>query len=206
MHFTRGPGSSVHTVHGHFNGRHQHHVSDSCRHQVSGITSLTSKYSISLIFFKNIFHAFRLPIVQNSGFVYMTCTLSLLNLPRWECPSEVDLFSMGHEARTLEWQLRVRNIQGSMIIVSIVQMLLGYSGEYCKFSFLYSMCALYLKKKKGLIFWNSHKSWFMYPFLSWNIKSDTIRRRRRRMNYGTKPSYVYDRLGVNGYVDIISTN
>jgi len=36
---------------------------------------------------------------------------------------------MGPEARTLEWNLRVRNIQGAMIITGIIQMFLGYSGK-----------------------------------------------------------------------------
>jgi hypothetical protein len=36
---------------------------------------------------------------------------------------------MGPEKRTLEWQLRVRYIQGAIISVGIVQMLLGYSGK-----------------------------------------------------------------------------
>lgn len=68
--------------------------------------------------------------MQNSGFVYMTSTLSILSLQRWQCPADVDLFAMGPEARTKEWQQRVRDIQGAIIIVGIIQMFLGYSGEY----------------------------------------------------------------------------
>ncbi|XP_050428460.1 solute carrier family 23 member 1-like isoform X2 [Adelges cooleyi] len=70
----------------------------------------------------------RLPIIQNSGFAYMICSLSIMNIPKWQCVKEVELFSMGPEARTLEWQLRIRDLQGSIIIISIIQMLLGYSG------------------------------------------------------------------------------
>ncbi|XP_060838870.1 solute carrier family 23 member 2-like isoform X2 [Rhopalosiphum padi] len=70
----------------------------------------------------------RLPIVQSSGFVYLFCTLPILELPKWQCNSNIDLFTMGPEARTLEWNLRVRNIQGAMIITGIIQMFLGYSG------------------------------------------------------------------------------
>ncbi|CAH1713111.1 solute carrier family 23 member 1-like isoform X3 [Aphis gossypii] len=70
----------------------------------------------------------RLPIVQSSGFVYLFCTLPILELPEWKCSSNIDLFSMGPEARTLEWNLRVQNIQGAMIIIGVIQMFLGYSG------------------------------------------------------------------------------
>ncbi|VVC37374.1 Xanthine/uracil/vitamin C permease [Cinara cedri] len=70
----------------------------------------------------------RIPIVQNSGFVYMTCLQSMFSLPGWQCPSDVDLFSMGTDARTLEWQHRVRSVQGAIIVIGLVQMFLGYSG------------------------------------------------------------------------------
>ncbi|XP_050533537.1 solute carrier family 23 member 1-like isoform X2 [Daktulosphaira vitifoliae] len=70
----------------------------------------------------------RLPITQNSGFVYMICSLYILDMPKWQCSNEGDLYSMGPEARTLEWQLRIRDLQGTIIIISIIQMLLGYSG------------------------------------------------------------------------------
>lgn len=67
--------------------------------------------------------------MQSSGFVYMSFTLPILSLEKWQCYSEVDLYSMGPERRTLEWQLRVRYIQGAIISVGVVQMLLGYSGK-----------------------------------------------------------------------------
>lgn len=70
----------------------------------------------------------RLPIVQTSGFVFLSCTLPILDLPEWKCNSNIDLFTMGPEARTQVWHLRVRNIQGAMIIVGIIQMFMGYSG------------------------------------------------------------------------------
>ncbi|XP_015367235.1 PREDICTED: solute carrier family 23 member 2-like [Diuraphis noxia] len=70
----------------------------------------------------------RLPIVQTSGFVYLSCTLSILDLPKWQCSSNIDLFTMGPEARTQVWNLRVQNIQGTMISIGIIQMFLGYSG------------------------------------------------------------------------------
>ncbi|XP_025208923.1 solute carrier family 23 member 2-like [Melanaphis sacchari] len=70
----------------------------------------------------------RLPIVQSSGFVYLSCTLPILDLPKWQCSSNIDLFTMGPEARTQVWNLRVQNIQGAMIIIGIIQMFLGYSG------------------------------------------------------------------------------
>lgn len=71
----------------------------------------------------------RLPIVQTSGFVFLSCTLPILDLPEWKCNSNIDLFAMGPEGRTHVWNLHVRNIQGAMIIVGIIQMFLGYSGK-----------------------------------------------------------------------------
>lgn len=67
--------------------------------------------------------------MQSSGFVYMSFTLPILNLEKWQCYSEVDLFSMGPERRTQEWQIRIQYIQGAIISIGVIQMLLGYSGK-----------------------------------------------------------------------------
>lgn len=70
----------------------------------------------------------RLPILQSSGFVYLSCTLAISDLPKWQCSSNIDLFTLGPEGRTQEWHYRVQNIQGAMIIIGIIQIFLGYTG------------------------------------------------------------------------------
>lgn len=105
------------------------------------ISILLLNYIIHFTFFYNALTAYysydnliniilnRLPIVQTSGFVFLSCTLPILDLQEWKCNSNIDLFTMGPEARTQVWHLRVRNIQGAMIIVGTIQMFLGYSGK-----------------------------------------------------------------------------
>lgn len=73
---------------------------------------------------------YRLPIMHSSGFVYMIYALSVMNLPKWKCPVDGDLYAMGTEKRTEEWQYRIRHIQGAIISMGIVQMILGYSGKF----------------------------------------------------------------------------
>ncbi|EEB16727.1 purine permease, putative [Pediculus humanus corporis] len=70
----------------------------------------------------------RLPIIQGSSITYVACTLAILNLPRWECPNKGDLYAMGHENRSEEWMMRMREIQGAVIVASLAEVVVGYLG------------------------------------------------------------------------------
>ena len=66
--------------------------------------------------------------MQGSSFTYITCSLAILNLPQWKCPPPGDIFAMGHELRTEEWQMRMREIQGAIIAASAFEIIIGYCG------------------------------------------------------------------------------
>ncbi|KAG8249323.1 hypothetical protein J6590_022308 [Homalodisca vitripennis] len=69
----------------------------------------------------------RLPTVTAPSALYATSFLSLLRTTH-ECPSNGDLYAMGPELRALEWQTRLRELQGALIFAGILQTLLGISG------------------------------------------------------------------------------
>ncbi|KAL0276650.1 UNVERIFIED_CONTAM: hypothetical protein PYX00_004175 [Menopon gallinae] len=70
----------------------------------------------------------RLPIVQGTSLTYLTCSLAILQLPQWKCPTPGDLYAMGHVNRTEEWQMRMREIQGAIIGASVLEVIIGYCG------------------------------------------------------------------------------
>ncbi|XP_005405542.1 PREDICTED: solute carrier family 23 member 1-like isoform X3 [Chinchilla lanigera] len=99
---------------------------------------LTQSYLISTIFFVSgictllqVFLGVRLPILQGGTFGFVAPSLAMLSLPAWKCPewtlnaSQVDTSSPEF---TEEWQKRIRELQGSIMVASCVQMLVGLSG------------------------------------------------------------------------------
>ena len=62
----------------------------------------------------------------------MACTLAILNLPQWECPNKGDLYAMGHKNRSEEWMMRMREIQGAVIVASLAEVVVGYLGKLFK--------------------------------------------------------------------------
>ncbi|XP_075062085.1 solute carrier family 23 member 1-like [Mixophyes fleayi] len=74
----------------------------------------------------------RLPILQGGTFSLITPTLAILSLPQWKCQqSEVFIFNGTGNIyinNTDSWQPRMREIQGAIIVASILQLLLGFSG------------------------------------------------------------------------------
>ncbi|KAK6622257.1 hypothetical protein RUM44_002064 [Polyplax serrata] len=70
----------------------------------------------------------RLPIIQGSSITFIACTLAVLDLPQWRCPPDGDLYAMGEANRTEEWMLRMREIQGAIILSSVFEVLIGYLG------------------------------------------------------------------------------
>ena len=70
----------------------------------------------------------RLPIVQGTTVSFLIPTFAILNLPEWKCPAKEVLANMTYEDKTEVWQLRMREIQGAIILSSFFQMALGFFG------------------------------------------------------------------------------
>lgn len=85
---------------------------------------------LTLEWFKARSFSCRLPIIQGSSITFIACTLAVLDLPQWRCPPDGDLYAMGEANRTEEWMLRMREIQGAIILSSVFEVLIGYLGEY----------------------------------------------------------------------------
>ena len=73
----------------------------------------------------------RLPIVQGGTFSFITPTFAILALPQYKCPEDFVLNGWGNateEYKTEQWQIRMRAIQGSICVASILQVVMGYCG------------------------------------------------------------------------------
>ena len=73
----------------------------------------------------------RLPIVQGSSFGIFNIVLAILSLPEYQCPANFGDEGWGdisQAEKTEEWQKRMRVVQGSLAVASIVQVILGYFG------------------------------------------------------------------------------
>ncbi|XP_076452283.1 solute carrier family 23 member 1-like [Babylonia areolata] len=83
----------------------------------------------------------RLPIIQGTNFGFLAPAFSILSLPQWQCPARVLTPSsslstllphpeVGGERHREIWQARLREIQGAVIIASLSQILLGFTGLF----------------------------------------------------------------------------
>ena len=75
----------------------------------------------------------RLPIVQGSSFGIFNIVLAILSLPEYQCPANFGDEGWGNitqAEKTEEWQMRMRVVQGSLALASIVQVTLGYFGVH----------------------------------------------------------------------------
>lgn len=81
----------------------------------------------------------RLPIIQGATFAFLTPTFSILALPKWSCPyikeRELDPYlenstlpDPGSAEHRELWQSRIREIQGAIMVASIFQVVIGFSG------------------------------------------------------------------------------
>ncbi|XP_076878230.1 solute carrier family 23 member 2 isoform X2 [Brachyhypopomus gauderio] len=77
----------------------------------------------------------RLPILQGGTFTFITPTLAILALPKWKCPEEgltPDPNCTLVPASLLDpeeaWKVRMREIQGAILVASLLQVTLGFSG------------------------------------------------------------------------------
>uniref|UniRef100_A0A3Q1EGJ5 Si:dkey-106n21.1 n=1 Tax=Acanthochromis polyacanthus TaxID=80966 RepID=A0A3Q1EGJ5_9TELE len=80
-----------------------------------------------------------LPILQGGTFSFITPTLAILALPKWRCPAPNSpvMLSMqlqnGTSPLQMEnsdeiWMSRMREIQGAILVASLLQIVLGFSG------------------------------------------------------------------------------
>ena len=81
----------------------------------------------------------RLPIVQGVTFSFLVPTFAILSLPEWKCPSAEVMSNMTYQDKTELWQLRMREIQGAIIIASLFQVAIGLFGIHI---FIYKTCNL----------------------------------------------------------------
>ncbi|XP_006861297.1 PREDICTED: solute carrier family 23 member 2-like [Chrysochloris asiatica] len=99
---------------------------------------LAQSYLISTIFFVSgictllqVFLGVRLPILQGGTFAFVAPSLAMLSLPAWKCPEwtfNASLVNTSSPEFTEEWQKRIRELQGAIMVASCVQMLVGFSG------------------------------------------------------------------------------
>ncbi|XP_058622298.1 solute carrier family 23 member 2 isoform X2 [Onychostoma macrolepis] len=77
----------------------------------------------------------RLPILQGGTFTFITPTLAILALPKWRCPdtsatphlNATDSAALLVDADEV-WKVRIREIQGAILVASMLQLVLGLSG------------------------------------------------------------------------------
>ncbi|XP_046640676.1 solute carrier family 23 member 1-like [Daphnia pulicaria] len=70
----------------------------------------------------------RLPIVQGGTFAFLVPTFAILNLPEWKCPAPGVMANMTYEDKTELWQLRMREVQGAIVVASVFQFAIGVFG------------------------------------------------------------------------------
>ncbi|XP_052721968.1 solute carrier family 23 member 1-like [Crassostrea angulata] len=81
----------------------------------------------------------RLPIIQGPTFSFLTPTFTILALKKWECPYNLaakgewnvtsdPLPDPGSPEHQQMWQMRMREIQGAIMVSSLFEIVIGFSG------------------------------------------------------------------------------
>ncbi|XP_062867390.1 solute carrier family 23 member 1 [Trichomycterus rosablanca] len=72
----------------------------------------------------------RLPLFQASAFAFLIPAQAILGLERWKCPPEEEIY--GNWSLPLNtthiWQPRIREIQGAIIVSSLIEVVIGLVG------------------------------------------------------------------------------
>ncbi|XP_068857204.1 solute carrier family 23 member 1-like isoform X2 [Aphelocoma coerulescens] len=99
---------------------------------------LTQSHLISTIFFVSgictllqVLFGVRLPIIQGGTFTFLAPTLAMLSLPTWKCPAwtqNATLVNASSPEFIQVWQTRMREVQGTIMVASCFQILVGFSG------------------------------------------------------------------------------
>ncbi|XP_034555789.1 solute carrier family 23 member 1-like [Notolabrus celidotus] len=100
--------------------------------------SLTQSQLINTIFFVSglctllqVTFGVRLPILQGGTFALLTPAVAMLSLPEWKCPAwtqNATLVNTSSPVFIEVWQTRLRTLQGSIMVASLLQILVGFSG------------------------------------------------------------------------------
>ncbi|EDO33581.1 predicted protein [Nematostella vectensis] len=73
----------------------------------------------------------RLPIIQGGTFSFLAPTFAILSLPQFKCPTDTDGLNITANATTDksgDWRIRMREIQGAIMVSSLFQIFIGFSG------------------------------------------------------------------------------
>uniref|UniRef100_A0A8C1QG09 Zgc:110789 n=1 Tax=Cyprinus carpio TaxID=7962 RepID=A0A8C1QG09_CYPCA len=99
---------------------------------------LTQSHLISTIFFVSgvctllqVTFGVRLPILQGGTFALLSPTMALLSMPEWTCPAwtqNASLVNTSSPEFIHVWQSRMQVLQGSIMVGSLFQVLVGFSG------------------------------------------------------------------------------
>lgn len=99
---------------------------------------LTQSHLISTIFFVSgictllqVTFGVRLPILQGGTFTLLAPSMAMLSMPEWACPAWTQNASLVNTSSTefIEvWQSRMRALQGSIMVGSLFQVFVGFSG------------------------------------------------------------------------------
>ncbi|XP_076157996.1 solute carrier family 23 member 1-like [Alosa pseudoharengus] len=100
--------------------------------------AVTQSHLISTIFFVSglctllqVIFGIRLPILQGGTFSLLVPCLALLSTPEWECPAwtqNATLVNTSSPVFIQVWQSRMRVLQGSIMVGSLFQVVVGFSG------------------------------------------------------------------------------
>ncbi|KAM6946132.1 xan_ur_permease domain-containing protein [Aplochiton taeniatus] len=100
--------------------------------------SLTQSHLISTIFFVSglctllqVTFGIRLPILQGGTFTLLAPSMAMLSMPEWQCPAWTQNASLVNTSSPVYievWQSRMRALQGSIMVGSLFQVLVGFSG------------------------------------------------------------------------------
>ncbi|XP_032894257.1 solute carrier family 23 member 1-like [Amblyraja radiata] len=73
----------------------------------------------------------RLPIVQGGTFAFLAPTFAMMSLPDYKCPawtSNKTLVNVSDPVFIEIWQIRLREIQGAIMVAAVFQIFVGFSG------------------------------------------------------------------------------
>ncbi|XP_035474262.2 solute carrier family 23 member 1-like isoform X1 [Scophthalmus maximus] len=100
--------------------------------------SLTQGRLINTIFFVSglctlmqVTFGIRLPIIQGGTFTLLTPAMAILSMPESQCPAWTQNASLVNTSSPIfieVWQTRMRTLQGSIMVASLLQILVGFSG------------------------------------------------------------------------------
>ncbi|XP_066287721.1 solute carrier family 23 member 1-like [Branchiostoma lanceolatum] len=80
----------------------------------------------------------RLPIIQGGSSAFVASILAIMSLDRWRCPAGLDQATgafnnvtqspLGNTSTAEAWQARLRELQGGLMVASVLEIVLGFSG------------------------------------------------------------------------------